>query len=353
MDPIEEFQRIVREHAARYPLMQPRDFGKLAYQSEFGPEHLIADREQVLPRILKEWEMIRESAERSAPEDIGNGLFRFPLTEQYRPEEAAPLLAELLFRTAQSIRGTETGMKRRLETLRALPIPEMEPWLADYRHSGCPPVSHSETFRRAYHPHYRLLRAEFACYFPALLAVARLVETGKPALVAIDGRCGSGKTGLAALIAALFSCNILHTDDYYLPAGRRQENWEQLPAGNMDLCRFLKEALLPAKQGGTVFYRPYDCGTGGYREETAFPPKLLTIAEGSYSLHPKLADQYDLKLFLTCSPEEQMRRLRAREGAYAEVFRTRWIPMEERYYQAFAIGQSCTMIIDTGRFFRG
>ena len=353
MDLTEEFQKIVREHAVRYPLMQPRDFGKLAYQSEFGPEHLIADREQVLPGILKEWETIRAGGKNSAPENIGNGLFRFPLTGEYRPEKAAPLLAELLFRTAQSVCGTETGMERRLETLRAFPVPGMEPWLAEYRRSGCPPVSHSETFRQTYHPHYRLLHAEFACFFPALLAVSGLVETGRPAFVAIDGRCGSGKTGLAALIAALFPCNILHTDDFYLPMDRRPENWEKLPAGNMDLSRFLKEALLPAKRGGTVLYRPYDCSTGTYREEIMLSPKLLTVAEGSYSLHPDLADQYDMKLFLTCSPEEQMRRIRAREGAYAEVFRTRWIPMEERYYLAFGIGQGCTMTIDTGRFFRG
>lgn len=33
-----------REHAARYPRMEPQDFGKLIYQSEFGPGHFIKDR---------------------------------------------------------------------------------------------------------------------------------------------------------------------------------------------------------------------------------------------------------------------------------------------------------------------
>ena len=32
----EEFQTVLREHLARYPLMEPQDCAKLAYQSTFG-----------------------------------------------------------------------------------------------------------------------------------------------------------------------------------------------------------------------------------------------------------------------------------------------------------------------------
>lgn len=44
----------------------------------------------------------------------------------------------------------------------------------------------------------------------------------------------------------LLPCNVVHMDDYYLPPDRRAENWEQIPAGNMDLARFLQEVLVPA-----------------------------------------------------------------------------------------------------------
>lgn len=45
-----------------------------------------------------------------------------------------------------------------------------------------------------------------------------------PVLVALDGRCGSGKTTLAAQLARQFPQSItVHTDDFYLPpaAGHR------------------------------------------------------------------------------------------------------------------------------------
>ena len=63
-----------------------------------------------------------------------------------------------------------------------------------------------------------------------LLAAARLARSGRPAVVAIDGRCGSGKSGLGDLMGRLLPCNVVHMDDYYLPPDRRAENWEQIPA---------------------------------------------------------------------------------------------------------------------------
>ena len=48
-----------------------------------------------------------------------------------------------------------------------------------------------------------------------------------PVLVALDGRCGSGKTTLAAQLARQFPQSItVHTDDFYLPPASRVANWE-------------------------------------------------------------------------------------------------------------------------------
>ena len=49
-------------------------------------------------------------------------------------------------------------------------------------------------------------------------------------LVALDGRCGSGKTTLAAQLAERFPQSItVHTDDFYLPPSRRVTGWEKIP----------------------------------------------------------------------------------------------------------------------------
>ena len=36
-----EFSAVLAAHAARYPRMEARDWAKLAYQSQFGPAHLL------------------------------------------------------------------------------------------------------------------------------------------------------------------------------------------------------------------------------------------------------------------------------------------------------------------------
>ena len=71
-----------------------------------------------------------------------------------------------------------------------------------------------------------------------------------PVLVALDGRCGSGKTTLAAQLARQFPQSItVHTDDFYLPPASRVANWEQIPCANMDLARLRAQVLTPARAG--------------------------------------------------------------------------------------------------------
>ena len=87
------------------------------------------------------------------------------------------------------------------------------------------------------------------------------------------------------------------------------------------------------------------------REDLPLPETQVTQVEGSYSHHPELAGEYDLKLFLTCSREEQARRLQAREGTYYQTFETCWIPAEERYLRSFDIENADVLRLDTTAFF--
>lgn len=343
-NPQTEFAAILRAHMARYPRMEPQDFGKLAYQSEFGPEHLIRDRAGVLAMLEEELALCTGAA--IPPEPIGNGLCRFHL-EGLSPE-ALPLLLELFCRTAAEHQGSAAGLAWRIALLEALDVPGITKWLSGWRAEGLPAVRHSPTFRDAYAPHYRLLREDYARLFPALLAVDSLIRRGGTAVVAIDGRCGSGKTTLAALLAALFPCNVFHMDDFYLPPDRRIPGWESTPCANMDLERLDREVLAPVLAGQAVDYRAYDCSSGQYRPAVRVPFSPLTVIEGSYALHPSLRGRYDLRIFLTCSPEEQARRLRAREGDYYSMFQRRWIPLEEGYLRAFRPQDCCQLVLDTG-----
>ena len=165
-----EFARIVQLHLARYPLMRPQDFCKLAYQSEFGPEHMIAAEQAVSGRLLAEWQSGHLPVVAVNPEPIGNGLCRFYLTDAYDPAKATPVLARLFIQSAHEHRGTPEGLAERLELFRKLPVEGMEAWLAQYKRQGYPPMHHSDTYREAYHPHYRVLREPLAQELPGLLS---------------------------------------------------------------------------------------------------------------------------------------------------------------------------------------
>ena len=53
----------------------------------------------------------------------------------------------------------------------------------------------------------------------------------RPILIALDGRCGSGKTTLAAQLAERFpGSRTIHTDDYYLPPAQRVPGGKHSPA---------------------------------------------------------------------------------------------------------------------------
>lgn len=73
----------------------------------------------------------------------------------------------------------------------------------------------------------------------------------------------------------------------------------------------------------------------------------LVLTEGSYSLHPELAAFYDLKVMLTVSPAEQMRRIRERNSPEtAARFESVWIPLEERYFEACRVREMADLILD-------
>ena len=148
----------------------------------------------------------------------------------------------------------------------------------------------------------------------SLLAAALAQQPTKPLVLALDGRCGSGKTTLANTLARQFPASItLHTDDFYLPPAQRIRGWEKTPCANMDLARLRDEALRPAYEGQPVQYRAYSCREGAYLPARELAAQPLVILEGSYSHHPLLTGCETLRVFLTCAKEEQTRRLQARE----------------------------------------
>lgn len=182
-----------------------------------------------------------------------------------------------------------------------------------------------------------------------LQAVQALPQSRQPLIVALDGRCASGKTTLAALLQQQTGCSVVHMDHFFLrPEQRTRERLEQ-PGGNVDYERFLAEVLEPLRAGKDCSYRPYDCKQQKLTEPVAVRQDRLIVVEGSYSCHPTLWERYDLHVFLTVNPQEQLRRIERRNGPQGlEMFRQRWIPLEERYFSACRVEERCELCLSSG-----
>ena len=163
--------------------------------------------------------------------------------------------------------------------------------------------------------------------------IDELLAAKDTVIVAIDGKCTSGKTTLASKLAEIYDCNVFHMDDFFLrPEQRTPERFAEV-GGNVDYERFREEVLLPLKSGKAFSYRPFDCSTFTLAAPVAVTPKKLNIIEGTYSHHPYFSNPYDLKILLTVDEETQRRRILERPTFLHKRFFEEWIPMENLYFQ--------------------
>lgn len=165
-------------------------------------------------------------------------------------------------------------------------------------------------------------------------------------VIAIDGRCASGKTTIASVIAEKLDCNLFHMDDFFLRPEQRSEERRRTPGENIDHERFSSEVLIPLSKGEPFAYRPFDCHTPGFKPPVEVEPKAISIVEGSYSCHPSLKGYYDLCVFSDVDPDEQIKRLTERNGKKgAERFKSLWIPLEEAYFKAYGTKDSSDIYV--------
>ncbi len=356
-------QDILIFHCSEYPEMELQDYIKLIYQNEFGSGHMISNVYDSELFLKSEYEEILKEESRgensSFIESIGNHLCRVYLNPAKITFNFLPMLNRLFVATANTHKGSMPEFQRKVSFLHEmaatglLPLKEetVKSYLKEYFSLGCPPMHHSKTYREKYNPHYRVIKMFYAFYFPVFQSIQELENKDKRVIIGIDGRCGSGKSMLADLLSEVFSCNIFHMDDFFLPNSLCTEERLSRPGGNIDYERFMKEVMDPLSKGRDVCFQPFNCITQKFGRPIRKSPKFISVIEGSYSFHPILSDFYDLKIFLTCSKEVQKRRLLNREGEEKlHHFLERWIPMEEYYFSTYNIENNCNLKLDTTDF---
>ena len=170
-------------------------------------------------------------------------------------------------------------------------------------------------------------------------------------VIAIDGMAASGKTTAADRLSRLWNAPVVHMDDFYLPSDLRTPERLAAPGGNVHYERFAEEVLPPLAAGTEFSYRLFDCSVMDLNGSASIPSSPVVLVEGAYAMHPFFGDYADLKVFFAVDPEEQKRRIIARNGMEKwKEFRDRWIPMENTYHSAFRIREQADLMIVSGCF---
>jgi len=349
------FAKYVKEQARMHPSMEPKDAVKLCYQASFGAEHLLEDVHAAKEYLSEEFASV----------PVGGGCLVEPISQAVCRVNLSPWkkrgLPEAwlfeMFVLSASVKNTQesqAGVEEALRTARVLArdgklpfsLEEWDRFMARYRAEGMGPVHHSEAYRQAEEPAYRIVSSHLTRLLPLLERVAALMDKGRPCIIAIDGRAASGKTTMAAQLERILGAGVVHMDDFFLPQALRTQERLSQPGGNVHYERFLREVLPHLASGAAFSYQRFDCARMELGENRDVGQSNCRIIEGAYSCHPALGGYMDLRVFSGIDREEQMGRIRHREGDEGLAqFVSRWIPLEENYLAACGIEAAADIIL--------
>lgn len=161
-------------------------------------------------------------------------------------------------------------------------------------------------------------------------------------IIAIDGRCGSGKSTFADKLAKDYGFQIVHMDDFYLPLDMRNPERFQQIGGNIHTERFSYQVFDNIKKKNHFFYTKFDCKLLAFTKGVKVMVNKPIVIEGAYSMLEQFREIYDMKIFMDIDKQTQKERIVKRNGEKDWInFETKWIPKEEKYLKEKAILSVC------------
>ena len=136
---------------------------------------MIRDPEGCINILQREYENTPQEQHAPLLESIGNGLVRVMLNAVDSSDYSIRQLGEDFIRSSEEHKGNLNGFLIKLEILRKVTasgvfgftLEELENYLEAYKEAGYPMVSHSEQYRQAYKPAYRIvLESIFSKEYP-------------------------------------------------------------------------------------------------------------------------------------------------------------------------------------------
>jgi len=318
--------------------LAPQDVVKLCYQAAFGVEHMLGDTTKALAYFREEY--AKTSADdKPLAEYISPDVCRVNLGAWKRlglnPDWLWNLFVSSVFEDSQTrkdIFENYLDQAGRQAQLGAFPFSnaKWENYIKEYTGK---PVRHSEIYREKEKPAYRILSGWAVTMLPILESMAGL----SGGVIAIDGRAASGKTTFANRFVNCFFGNkpiIIRMDDFFLPSELRTPG-----RPNIHHERFAEEVLPYIRSGKAFEYRKFDCRIMDYSGMIKIESHPWRIVEGVYSHHPIHGEYADIRVFLEIDLAEQRTRIKKRNSPeIAADYFSKWIPMEETYFEALSLG---------------
>ena len=161
----DELVSILKKHAEKYPLIQPADVLKLVYQNEFGGEHLVTDPEKTLEYLREEYAAVEHHPDEPLLEKLGNSIVRVNLKaldiESYPLEKLNEDFITSAARHKGSLGDFVVKEKILLDRFEEFGFrfekSELAELIERHAQAGHPPLRHSDIYREAYHPAYRII----------------------------------------------------------------------------------------------------------------------------------------------------------------------------------------------------
>ncbi|MDD4213118.1 MAG: hypothetical protein PHY42_06985 [Bacilli bacterium] len=303
-------------HQQKYPLMEDADKRKLLFQSEFAGNHHFRTKDEVMTGLNAEIKALNHSYE-DLYVDIGNNYVRVNLSTYVKYQFPLNYLGLAFYDSAKDNNGTFDGYKQKLIEH------ELSTDDLDNHH-------HSEIYRTAYNPHYRVIDKKYITEEMKLVQLENFIANQGSSIIAIEGKCGGGKTTMVDQLSHRLTFSRIPMDDFFLPAKKKTTERLLEVGGNVDYERFL--SLLEdirREPSDTIVYQKYDCMTN-HLSKVELKRHHLIIIEGVYSYHPAFRHLIDRLAFIEVDDVTQDLRLKRRTNYLSYV--NTWVVLENIYY---------------------
>ena len=207
------------KHYQTYPKLQTEDIFKYIFQSALGCEHLLASKEKALDYIKREY---ASSPQTDIPliERLDGAYSRVYLSV-LKTGLSPETLATLFCLSAKKEPHGKQALEAKLAVASALVHDGELPLDRDtfdqmcdaWRSEDYPAVHHSEAFRAAYHPAYRVIDNRYADILPIFSEIDGCFGKGvSPVAIAVTD--AKERASLAEMLREIYACDVVDAAEF-------------------------------------------------------------------------------------------------------------------------------------------